>query len=431
MTSDTTTAAQLVALATQTPTAQARRIMALSLIDWASVAIAGLDTSVARAVRALALEEAGTPTALLVGGGRAPARAAALVNGTISHALDYDDTHFAHIGHPSVAVIPAALAMAERQGAGFAAFLDAALAGCEASVRFGLLFGRGHYQAGFHQTATAGAFGATLAAAQMLGADRAVRAQALGLVSTRAAGLKSQFGTDGKPYNAGQAAANGVEAALLAAHGMVSAPDALEGVNGFLATHHCDGTTDQPPGFLMPSVSHKFHACCHGLHATLDALATLPRTDPSRVQRVTVRTHPRWLTVCDLPAPRTGLELKFSYRGVVALHLLGHDTARLSAYDDALCSDPALAALRDKVVVVADRGLPETGAMVLLKTADGTQEAAADLEAPLSYEARAQRIGAKARSLLGPLAEPLIAAVEAQDMDGFCAVLGTPAPLAC
>lgn len=379
----------------------ARAVMRLSFMDWLVCGAAGRDEPVTEIVRGMILDEGGRGQATAFGGHRVPPRAAALVNGTASHALDYDDTHFAHIGHPSAAVIPAALAMGEAAIAPLGTILDAALLGCEASIRFGVLFGRGHYQAGFHQTATAGAFGAALAAGHLLQFDDAQMEQATGLVTTRASGLKSQFGTMGKPFNAGMAASNGVEAAQLVARGFVSNPEALAGINGFLATHHADGATDQPTAPYMTSVSHKFHACCHGLHATLEALASLPRPDPTRIAAITITTHPRWLTVCDIPAPTTGLQLKFSYRAIAAAALLGHSTARLDTYTDALCADPALVALRDRVTVLADDTLSETEALVRLETPDGDLEAHHDLDAPLSIETRATKLLTKCEALIG------------------------------
>ena len=161
----------------------AREMMRLSLFDWAACGIAGVEEPLAAILRAKALGEGGAGQASLIGGGKVPMRAAALVNGAVSHALDYDDTHFAHIGHPSVAVIPAALAMAEVKGVGTEALIDAALVGAEASVRIGLWLGRDHYQIGFHQTATAGAFGAALAAGRIAGLGREALAQALGVAT--------------------------------------------------------------------------------------------------------------------------------------------------------------------------------------------------------------------------------------------------------
>ncbi|WP_323769173.1 MmgE/PrpD family protein [Antarctobacter sp.] len=399
----------------------ARAIMALSALDWAACGIAGQAEPVARLTRALIEDEGGAPQASLIGGGRAPMRGAALVNGATSHALDYDDTHFAHIGHPSVAVLPAALAVGERYAKTLPQILDAARLGAEASIRFGLRFGRSHYQAGYHQTATAGAFGACLAAAQLMDLTEDQTLHALGLTATRASGLKSQFGTMGKPFNAGIAASNGVEAAWLAGQGFISNPDALDTTNGFVQTHICDGETTQPPGALLETLSHKYHACCHGLHATLEALALLPRPDATQVKAITITTHPRWLTVCNIAAPRTGLEAKFSYRMVAALALLGHDTAALDTYSDALCADPQITALRDRVTVQTDDTLKETEALVTLDT-DGSYEAHFDLEAPIPLEARADRLRAKAAALVGTdSAAALWQAIESGDRAAFSA----------
>ncbi|MGP6085638.1 MmgE/PrpD family protein [Antarctobacter jejuensis] len=409
-------------------TAGARAIMALSALDWMACGIAGQAEPVSVKTRALIMDEGGAGQATLFGGGRAPMRAAALLNGAVSHALDYDDTHFAHIGHPSVAVLPAALAVGERYDLPLTRILSAARLGAEASVRFGLRFGRAHYQAGYHQTATAGAFGACLAAADLMDLTPDQTRHALGLTCTRASGLKSQFGTMGKPFNAGIAAANGVEAAFLAAQGFVSNPDALDTTNGFVQTHLCDGDPAQPPGALLDSLSHKFHACCHGLHATLEALALLPR--PAQVSHITITTHPRWLTVCNIPQPRTGLEAKFSYRLIAALALLGHDTAALTTYTDALCANPQVIALRDRVTVETDETLAETEALVTLDADGGTYEAHHDLAAPIPLDTRRARLMAKAAALVGEgRAQAIWQAIEDGDRAAFCAELGGQAGL--
>lgn len=388
------------------PVPQALAVMRLSFLDWAAVGVAGAKEPVAQVLRAQAQEEGGVPEAGLIGvETRVPARMAAMVNGTISHALDYDDTHFAHIGHPSVAVVPAALAIAERVGCSGADLQTAALIGVEASIRVGLWLGRTHYQTGFHQTATAGAFGATLASARLLELDEIQMQSALGLVSTRASGLKSQFGTMGKPLNAGLAASNGVEAALLAAKGFDSNPAALDGEQGFCATHHGAGDLAAFDGlgrdWLFTSVQHKFHACCHGLHAALEALARFDGA-PESIARITIATHPRWLRVCNIADPHTGLEAKFSYRHVLALSLLGYDTARLESFSDALAKDITLCDLRQKVEVVTDMDLTEMQARVVI-TLDSGEELSLfhDLDAPVPLAERADRIKTKAASLLG------------------------------
>ncbi len=330
----------LAAFAAETPRSrlqgEARAVLKLSLLDWAACGLAGAEEPVSRKVAALGLSDGGAAEASVFGRTeRLPARAAALANGAASHALDYDDTHFDHIGHPSVVVFSAALATAEKSGASGAAFLDAALIGMEASIRVGRFLGMGHYEHGFHQTATAGAFGAAAAAARLLGLDAERTAHALGLTATRASGLKSQFGTMGKPYNAGIAAQNGLECALLARDGFVSRPDGIECAQGFADTHAGRGDASALDGlgedFRFRLVQHKFHACCHGTHPTLEALAAAAAGENrplSDVEAVVLTVAPKWLRVCDLPTPATGLEAKFSYRLTTAMALAGMDTGR-------------------------------------------------------------------------------------------------------
>lgn len=402
---DLTTALAAFAAGPVSTTAQARIVTSLSALDWLAVGRAGANEPVSRIIRDMVLAEGGTPQAQLFGGGAAPLRAAALANGTISHALDYDDTHFAHIGHPSVAVFPAVLAIAEAEDRPIVDVLEAALVGMELSIRIGVWLGRGHYQAGFHQTATAGAFGAAAGAGRIMGFDGKQMAQLLGLTATRAAGLKAQFGTMGKPYNAGQAAANGLEAALLVRAGFDANADAIEGPLGFGATHlgaddltALDGLGEE---WLFEQVSHKFHACCHGLHAALEAARELDIAEPE-VAELKVKTHPRWMSVCNKMAPSTGLGAKFSYRTVLAMSALGYDTALPDSYSQEACANPKLHSLRDRITVEADESLTETQAHLALLRRDGARlEATHDLLAPIPLSEREDRVREKAEKLIG------------------------------
>ncbi|MEL6265447.1 MAG: MmgE/PrpD family protein [Pseudomonadota bacterium] len=430
--------ARLAAFACDSPPGAApacvREIARLSLADWLACALAATGEPVARTARKAAEAEGGVPQASTIGTAtRLPARAAALVNATTGHALDYDDTHFLHIGHVTTVVAPAALAVAEREGATLAAALDACLLGAEAACRIGDWLGRAHYNAGFHQTGTAGAFGATLAAARLMGLDTATATHALGLASTRAGGLKTQFGTMGKPLNAGFAAATGVECATLAALGATSCASALERPRGFAETHA--GALTDPAAALdglgetwvFASVSHKLHACCHGTHAALEALARLRDSlDPAGVERVTIATNPCWMTVCDIARPATGLEAKFSYRLTAAMALTGTDTAAMASFDDALCIRPDLVALRDRVEAVADPAVADTAARVSITTRDGRRlDAAHDLAAPTEPATRARRLRAKAEALIGaPRTEALWSALAKAGPDTPARMLG-------
>lgn len=377
-----------------------------ALFDWAAVARAGRTEPVSVILRDLAESEGSKGDASLFGSShRVAPRAAALANGATSHALDYDDTHFAYVGHPSVAIYPALLALAEAKDLSLASMLDAYAIGIEAACRIGARLGRAHYNKGFHQTATAGAFGAALASARLLGLDRDQRRQAIGLISTRASGLKSQFGTMGKPYNAGLAASNGVETALLAQAGMTSADDGLMGHQGFFPTHlNPEDLPDDTPwlddGYLALGLSHKYHACCHGTHAMIDALTSLCRAhdvSASDVQAVTLRTNPRWMSVCNIPSPRTGLEVKFSYVWLAAMVLHKRDTAALISYADMTAQDENLGRCADQVEVVADAMISDTAAHVVVTLKDGKSlEAEADIADPLPEDERVARLKSKA-----------------------------------
>lgn len=415
----------LAALPAGSIPASARQMARFSLFDWMVCGTAGVGEPLAGILRDLVAAEGGRPVASVIGGAAVPARAAALVNGATSHALDYDDTHFGHVGHPSVGIYPAALAVAEEVGANAAAVADAFLLGAEASVRIGMQLGAVHYNRGFHQTATAGAFGATVAAGRLYGLSRAQMRAALGLCATRASGLKSQFGTMGKPYNAGIAAANGVECAALARAGFTSADDGLEGPQGFIPTHSdapvTAGVWDEPPPgrFLFEQVKYKLHACCHGTHAMIEALAAAKAAHglgAADVAAIRLRTSPRWLRVCDIKAPRTGLEVKFSYAWLAGMVFADIATAADRAYTDALAADAALAAFARKVFVDGDDTVSDMQAEGEITLANGRSVSFThDLAAPIPAPVLEASLRAKGRGLIGERAETLWAAVAALD----------------
>jgi 2-methylcitrate dehydratase PrpD len=389
--------------------ARALSLARFSLLDWMACGIAGTDEPVAAKLRMMAELEAGSGVSSVIGNGGAPARMAALVNGATSHALDYDDTHFAHIGHLSVGIYPAALAVAEEIDAPADAMVGAFLVGAEAAIRIGVVLGRAHYNHGFHQTATAGAFGATVAAARLYGLNRARLRNAIGLCSTRASGLKSQFGTMGKPYNAGVAASNGVECAKLASLGMTSSDDGLEGVQGFIPTHapaaEPGDIAGLPDRFLFEDNKYKLHACCHGTHAMIEALlgaVALQGRGLDEVAALVLHTNPRWLRVCDIKQPRTGLEVKFSYNWLAGMTIRGDRTGDDRIYRDSLADDAALSAFANKVKVVGEDTLSDMQARGVLTLKDGTKvELYHDLDAALPEDLLAGKLREKAEALIG------------------------------
>jgi len=335
---------------------------------------------------------------------------AAMANGAISHALDYDDTHFAHVGHLSVGIYPAALAIAEQEDLSAAEMMTGFLLGAEAAIRVGMTLGRAHYNLGFHQTATAGAFGATIAAGRLLGLDADQMRHALGLCATRASGMTSQFGSMGKPYNAGIAAANGVECAALASLGFTSADDGLLGHQGFVGAHLPSSAQPQTldvgiDTYLFPDNKYKLHACCHGLHPMIEALLAAKQSAGivlDEVASFALETNPRWLAVCDIKAPRTGLEVKFSYNWLAGLILRGDNTGDDRLYDDRLADDAELQAFAKCITVTGNDAMTDLQAKGTLILKNGESLPIwFDLAEPLGENEIIAKLQAKSKTIIG------------------------------
>ena len=354
----------------------------MSILDWCGVAYAAKQEPVSKIVSEMVKEENGVNQARVISTGyNVSSRGAALANGATGHALDYDDTHFLFVGHPTSSALPTALALGEELELSIEDLLLAYMAGVEVSTRIGHILGYSHYNAGFHQTATSGSFGATIVASKLLNLSEDQTINALGLVSTRASGIKSQFGTMGKPYHAGMAASNGIEAAKLSKLGFVSREDGIECDQGFFKTHGWDNKTptraveNLGTDFLFPEIKYKFHACCHGLHSFLEALEELKQENnfnPESIEEIAIETNPSWLKVCNIQEPKTGLESKFSYKLTAAMSIYGKDTADLGTYNDDICFDDKMNNIRDKVKVIPNDQLSNTQSLISIK--DGSRD---------------------------------------------------------
>jgi 2-methylcitrate dehydratase PrpD len=361
------------------------------LLDFLGCALVGAhDPSTDILVREVAAGEGGSQAGLIGRPERATLQTAALVNGAAGHALDFDDTHTAMGGHPSVPVLPALLALAESTGADDRAFLTALVAGVEMECRLGLLCGQGHYAAGFHSTGTCGTFGAAAACAHLLDLDEEAWLNALGLAGTQAAGLKSGFGTMAKPLHAGRAASAGLLSALLARGGFTAQPAILEVEQGFAATHACrePSAADlaaQPEHLLIRDTLFKYHAACYLTHAAIEAARMLREqhgVDPEKITGVEVQVNPSLLGVCNIQEPTTGLEGKFSLRATTAMSFLAMDTADTALYCEATLADPRLVSLRDRVRVASTNDLTATQSRLVVETGSGRVEEMVDTGIP-------------------------------------------------
>jgi 2-methylcitrate dehydratase PrpD len=157
---------------------------------------------------------------------------AATLNAMSAHVEDFDDTHLRTVTHPGAPIVPAALAMAERTGAGGDDVLTAVILGAEVALRVGNGICPGHFDRCWHVTGTVGHLGAAVAAARLLGLDRERLGTAIAIAATEAAGVQDALGTMTKCLNPGKAAGDGVRAAQLAQFGLAGPPDPIEGRHG-------------------------------------------------------------------------------------------------------------------------------------------------------------------------------------------------------
>ncbi|HWV80313.1 MAG TPA: MmgE/PrpD family protein [Hyphomicrobiaceae bacterium] len=386
-----------------------------ALLDWFGVTIAGSREELAP----LLLEEFGGtegPVTLVALNARAKAHDAALINGTLSHALDYDDVNADMGGHPTAPVGAAALALGEALGKSGRDVLLAFIAGYEVECQIGAMAGQSHYQKGFHATGTFGTFGATAAAARLMGLDAQQTAIAFGIAASEAAGLKYNFGTMTKPLHVGKAAMNGVIAARLAARGFTARDDAIEGPQGFAYTQVPEFVPravrpDTSAPFEVEANLFKYHAACYLTHSTIEAIRDLKRRHNiglGDVEKITLKVDPGHLKVCDIPEPKTGLEIKFSIRHLAAMALGGEDTAALGTYSDEMANRPVYRE-GSRRVTLDTKPLPQEhrhGAAVAIVLKDGRELLAETNVGIPAKDVAAQ--GEKLRAKFHSLAEPVL-----------------------
>jgi 2-methylcitrate dehydratase PrpD len=334
-----------------------RRAAALHALDAIGCGLAARALGVADAARAAMDAEggAGPSTAIGIEAGLTPSDAA-LANGMLCHALDFDDTHAAAIAHVSAVVVPAALATAEAHERSGADLLDAIVVGGEVTIAIGLRAASGLYARGFHPTAVCGVFGAAAAAARLGGLNAEATTRALGLAASTAAGLMAYLndGAQTKPFHAGWAAHAGVTAARLAAFGAEGPPSALEGRFGVLpalADVHDAGELVLGERWRVPELAIKPYPCCHFIHGCLAAGEQLlgADLDDDIVVAVPAEAVPVVLEpAAHKAAPRTRYEAQFSLPWSLAA-LLRTGRLDLGTYAPDVLADPEIRALAARI----------------------------------------------------------------------------------
>lgn len=225
-------------------------------LDWLGSALGGVEDEASHLITEYVMSCGGKPEATVIGAGaKTDVAHAALANGLIGHALDFDDYHADTVIHGTGACLPAILAVAEKEGLRGADVLTALVLGIDISIRVGLGLGSYHYERGWHSTSTAGIFGATAGVSKLLSLDTDQTVNAFGLCGTQASGLRQVFGTMCKPFHPGKACMDAILSSFLAKAGFTSSKNILEGELGLLEV-----LTESPEeGVILENLGSRYH----------------------------------------------------------------------------------------------------------------------------------------------------------------------------
>jgi 2-methylcitrate dehydratase PrpD len=349
-----------------------------ALVNFFATALGGCRNEAVEILLAALADCFGPPHATVIGRGeRADALTAAFLNAVSANVLDFDDTHLRTVIHPTAPVAPGLFALAERRPVSGAALLHAFILGVEVECRIGNALSPGHYRRGWHITATCGVLGAAAAAGKLLGLDAQRMGWALGTAATQSSGLVENLGTMSKSVGVGNAARNGLAAALFAERGLSGPDRPLEGPRGLAAVMGAGAdlagaTQGLGDTWELMQNAYKPYPCGVVLHPVIDACLELrPKVgEPQRIERISVKGHPLLRERADRPAVTAGREAQVSLQHSAAVAFL-FGAAGVKEYSDACVNDPAVLALRRKVEAEDDATIPADAAIVAVRTATG------------------------------------------------------------
>lgn len=333
---------------------EAYRLARTAIIDTLGVTIAGASES----CTTLLLKTPGIATApgecSIFGMSRqTSALDATFINGTASHALDFDDFSQPMGGHQSAPLVAPLMALAEEQERSGLHVLQSYIVGIETEIRLARAVNFHHYDKGWHPTATLGVFGAAAASAHLLGLTTAQVATSLAIAASFASGLKANFGTMVKPLHVGQCARNGLLAALMAQAGYDANTSVLEHKQGFFNVFNGPGNYQPdlifenwaaPLEVLSPSMGLKQFACCGSAIPAVSMALQIRKEESFQIadiQKVEILPHQRRLPHTDNPDPQSPLAAKFSVQYAVCLALI-KGTLRLNDFEGNAHFDPEI-----------------------------------------------------------------------------------------
>jgi 2-methylcitrate dehydratase PrpD len=340
-----------------------------NILDCIGTALAGSKQPVARVLDQYLTKIDGAEQATILGlGVKSSCGEAAMANGILSHALDYDDLVIPAIGaggpHITAAVLPAALAIAEHQKKSGKDLVLAYILGCEIAYRIGRSVDPTHYNSGWHTTGTEGIFGAVVAAGKLYNLSYKGIAFAIGIAASEASGLRENFGTMTKFLHAGQAAGKGIRSALLALCGFTSSKKILEGKSGFCNVFSRDPKIDEVAKDLgqfvcLPQIRLKLYPCCAGSHAAIYATEQIMRQNPVKaheISEIKITCDPQMRRILTFDQPINIDEAKFSVQFPVALVCMKKKVT-LSEFTTDNLNESSIQNLMPKVQLIAEEEL--------------------------------------------------------------------------
>jgi 2-methylcitrate dehydratase PrpD len=303
---------------------EAYRLARMAVTDLLGVSMVGSKEDAGNIIGEFVKEIGGKATSSVVGKGfKTAPHLAALANGTIGHALDYDDLSFTYGAHPSCILVPVVLSIGESVKASGKDILMAYVVGFEACSHLSSPIAQSHYMQGWHSTGNIGILGATAAAAKLLKLNVQQIKRAYGIAASTASGIRYNLGTMTKPLHAGGAASNGILAVYLAQKGFTAREDAIEAPNGYAKVFGCNDKIDWEKAavdlgkvFVLAKsgIGFKPYPSCGGTLGVTDAaiyLRNQNKIDPASIDHITLGVGPfenRTL----IHNPLKGLEGKFS-----------------------------------------------------------------------------------------------------------------------
>ncbi|HEX2827505.1 MAG TPA: MmgE/PrpD family protein [Burkholderiales bacterium] len=343
-----------------------RKAVKRLLLDYLGVAIGGSASESGAIARELVKHDGGTPEATVIGDSvRLPAGAAAFANAIASHSLELDDIDVLANFHFSPPVFSTALAAAEVAGANGKQLLAALAAGCEMMERVSRAANPSLRERNYHTTPTCGVFGATVAAAKLLGLPAKKLVSAIGLAGAQASGvLEFQGPSMQKRFGPGPAARGAITAVRMAALGYTGQAYIFEGRRGFLkaytdAADMSELTADLDRPYRL-DIEFKPYACARPIHNAIDCaldLRSKHAPDLARVERIEVARHPFWVSKHGEKAPKNfhAAQLSLPYSVAVALK---EGRALLAQYTDRHLRDATIQRLMSRTFITVDETLP-------------------------------------------------------------------------